>query len=115
VIAAAIVYQPGCKLSMRFAGESPQAVNLVDVDVVGVRVGTWVVLFHTEQTRARSALSFRVEHDDRLRFLITGLAPGGWDVWRNGWLENDTAGVEPKEAVLFFEAPAGSFFIRSLN
>ena len=93
-----------------------KSVPISSLDLVGVRVTGTVVLFHTEKQMARSALSFDTGSDEgRLRFIVTGLAPGMWEVWRNGWLVEPEMPVRAGEAVLFFHERSGSYFIRRIS
>lgn len=92
--------------------------NRIDgVDLEGGTAGRWAVLFHTEPTLARSAVSFDTSGRgaEVTRYLVTGLAPGDWQVWRNGWLEDLDGFVRPGECVLYFERAPGSFFLRRLS
>lgn len=91
------------------------AQNIPGLDFAGVRVGNRVVLFYTERNMARSSASFQIpadDSDDSLRILVAGLAPGAWEIWRNGWLEEAVALVPPRCAVLSFEGRGGSYFLR---
>lgn len=84
-------------------------------DLAGARVGEWVVLFHTESQVAGSAVSFLVPGQGRVRILVTGLAPGTWEVWRNGWVVEGGGMVKRAEFCLYFEGEAGDYFLRHLN
>lgn len=83
------------------------------LDLEGLIAGPWVVLFHTEPVLARSVLSFDSGKDGS-KFMLTGLAAGNWEVWRNGW-SIDSYEVKPREGVLYFEGRPGSYFIRPLS
>jgi len=91
---------------------APPKNSVSSADFAGVRLAGWVVLFHADVRSARSAVSFVLEGDDKLKFLVTGLAPGTWEIWRNGWLENQQAFVAPRAGALYFEGLAGSYFLR---
>jgi hypothetical protein len=82
------------------------------VELAGVRLADRVVLFHADTTSARGAVSFSVTGGGTLKYLVTGLAPGTWEVWWNGWLEDPQGFVDPKAGALYFEGPAGSYFLR---
>ncbi len=82
------------------------------VELAGVRLADRVVLFHADTTSARGAVSFSVTGGGTLKYLVTGLAPGTWEVWWNGWLEDPQAFVDPKAGALYFEGPPGSYFLR---
>ena len=89
--------------------------RIEEIDFIGVVTGGWVVLFHNEPRALRSAASFEAANEGRLKFMICGLAPGGWEIWRNGWLEDTKSGVDERSGVLYFEGRGGSYFIRRLN
>jgi hypothetical protein len=98
--------------AVRGGGEKP----IESLDLAGVRHGKYVVLFHTEQGLARSALSFdTAEGNGEFRFIVTGMAPGMWEIWRNGWVVDIGVPVRKGESVLSFQGRAGSYFIRRLN
>lgn len=82
------------------------------VELAGVRLADRVVLFHADTTSARGAVSFSVTGGGTLKYLVTGLAPGTWEVWWNGWLEDPQGFVDPKAGALYFEGPPGSYFLR---
>lgn len=84
------------------------------IDMAGVRIRDRVVVFYTESTSAGSAVSFDVPGTGNVKHLVAGLAPGTWEIWRNGWLEDPQGVVEPQAGALYFEAPAGSYFFRKL-
>ena len=117
---ASVVRLDGGEVEVIHEGSSirtgAKATRISSLDLVGVRVGANVVLFHTEKQMARSALSFDTgTGEGRLGFIVTGLAPGIWEVWRNGWLVEPEVVVRAGEAVLFFEERPGSYFIRRLS
>ncbi len=85
------------------------------LDLAGVRLADRAVLFHLEPVSALSAVSFSVEGTGTLKYLAGGLAPGMWDIWRNGWLEETMGGVNPRSGALYFEARPGSYFLRRRN
>jgi hypothetical protein len=85
------------------------------LDLAGVRHGRHVVLFHTETGLARSALSFDTgPAEGEFRYILTGLAAGMWEIWRDGWVVDIGVPVRKGESVLYFEGLAGSYFIRRL-
>jgi hypothetical protein len=97
------------------AEPAPAVNDVASVDLRGVRIANWVVLFHSETYSARSPLSFDVEGTEPLRFLITGLAPGTWEIWRNGWLEDPSGAVGRTSGALYFEGRPGSYFLRRVT
>lgn len=88
---------------------SPERIK--DLDFAGARLGSYVALFHRAANLARSSVSFRVDAPGRLKYLVTGLAPGDWDIWFQGFREN-TLTVNPREACLYFEGDPGGYFLR---
>ena len=94
------------------AGAPMPVEEFSSLELAGVRLADRVALFHAETTTARSAVSFRVEGTETLKYLVTGLAPGDWEIWWNGWLEDPQGFVEPRSGALYFEGPAGSYFLR---
>jgi hypothetical protein len=85
------------------------------VDLAGFRTGPHVILFHNEPRMNRSAVSFAAEEGPSpLTVLVAGLAPGDWQLWRNGWLEA-SLGVRPSEGALCFDTRPGRFFLRHLD
>ncbi len=89
--------------------DSPERIK--ELDFAGARLGSYVALFHRSATLARSAVSFRVDAPGKLKYLVTGLAPGDWDIWFQGYRE-DTLTVNPREACLWFEGDPGGYFLR---
>ena len=83
------------------------------VDLVGALWNDWVVLFHTGLNAAQSSLSF--DSKGGWQYLLTGLGPGSWDVWRDGWLEEMAIPIRPPTASLRFTGEPGSFFIRKFG
>jgi hypothetical protein len=92
--------------------KSQPAGKVESEDLAGLRLGGRVVLFHTETRMAQSAVSFDVAGPARLQFLVTGLAPGPWEVWRAGMLEIDDQVVAPAAGTLHFSGKPGSYFLR---
>lgn len=90
---------------------------LTSLDIDGVLIDGWAVLFHSESGLLRSAFSFDTgkRAEGKIRVLVTGVAPGVWEVWRNGWVVDTGVVVRAPEAVLYFEERPGSYFIRRLN
>lgn len=82
------------------------------LNLAGVRLGDRVTLFHAGLHMTPGPVFFDTEGGERLRCLVTGLAPGSWDVWWNGWLEMPGLWVAPQEGVLYFEGPSGGYYLR---
>lgn len=96
-------------------GGALPVVPVTSMDLAGARIADRVVLFYTEPFMARSMVSFDVEADGRLKFLVTGLAPGTWEIWWNGWLEDPQGGVEPEAGALYFEGEPGGYFLKRIG
>ena len=97
-------------------GQRPE-IAAVDagVDLAGLRTGRTVILFHNEPRMNRSAVAFAVEDEvPELTMLVAGLAPGSWQLWRNGWLEASPA-VHPREGAICITSRPGRFFLRHLD
>jgi hypothetical protein len=91
----------------------PQTPGKIDSDdLSGLRLGEWAILFYTEPQMAKSAVSFDVEGPAGMKFLIAGLAPGIWEIWRAGMREQDDGAVAPESGVLYFVGKPGSYFLR---
>jgi len=83
-------------------------------DLAGLQLGALTILFHTEPRMAQSAVSFDVKGPAPMKFLIAGMAPGVWEIWRAGMREQDDVGVEPQAGILRFEGKPGSYFLRAI-
>lgn len=116
-VRAAVLLGPGKKFLFdgeHASGPFERGVDSIDVD--GGISGGWAVVFYADQRMARSALSFDTgEGGENLRILVAGLAPGTWEIWRNGWLVDIDGAVKPEESVLRFNGRPGSYFLRRLN
>jgi hypothetical protein len=106
------------KTEIRFDGKvhATAGTPISSLDLEGVVAGSTVVLFHNEARLAGSVLSFDTgkQEPKSLRFIVTGVAPGAWDIWRDGWLIEDSVPVRAGEAVLSFSGRPGSYFLRRL-
>ena len=117
VLYRATVKDVAITYDLKMVRVEPEAgVKKIDgIDFAGAVTGGWAVLFHSEAVALRSTGSFEVPGDGKLKFLIGGLAPGGWEIWRNGWLEDTKGDVDARAGVLYFEGLSGSYFIRHSN
>lgn len=91
-----------------------RAVDVSSLDLAGAMCDDFAVFFHSDSRSATSAVSFVVETSGMLRYLITGLAPGAWQVWRDGWLLDPVRSVRRESGTLYFSDRAGSYFLRRL-
>ncbi len=85
------------------------------VDLAGACIGRWVVLFHNETHTAREPQFFYVDRDGPLQFVVTGLAPGAWELWHAGFVKEPSLEVPPRAGSLYFEGFAGDYFLRRYN
>lgn len=85
---------------------------LREVDLIGAAAGDWTVWFHRDKASAQSAVSFIIPKGPETRFLVTGLAPGAWDVWHDGWREEFPLRVAPEAGAAFWKGLRGSYFLR---
>lgn len=109
-IRAVVTYEYATKESLNVSGfASPERIQ--DLDFAGARLGAYVALFHRATSPARSSASFRLDAPGKLKYLVTGLAPGDWDIWFQGYRE-DSLTVHPREACLYFEGDPGGYFLR---
>lgn len=98
------VAQPGAALP-------PQLVWTIDL--AGVRLGDRVIAFHGGSRMGQEPVFFDVDEGAvGMKFLLTGLAPGAWDIWWKGWLEHPDAWVAPEASTLYFEGPPGGYYFR---
>ena len=81
-------------------------------DVVGLQAGRRVAVFHRERQMQNSALHFDAKGTAKVSCLVAGLAPGYWEVWWNGYLEDLEGLVRPEAGTLWFDGDPGSYFIR---
>lgn len=91
--------------------------RISSLDLDGVIAGPNAVLFYTEPRLASSAISFDTGKDDseKMAFIVTGMGPGMWEIWRDGWVVDIGVPVRAGEAVLAFKGRPGSYFIRRLQ
>lgn len=88
--------------------------RMSEVDIAGVRIADWAVTFYTDSHSARSPFSFDAAGSGRLRFVVTGLAPGTWEIWHAGYLTDPEVAVPREAGAAYFEGPAGGYFFRKL-
>lgn len=117
---SAVVRINGGKTEIRFDGRvhtTAETSAISSLDLEGVVAGNAVVMFNTESRLASSAISFDTGavRAGTLRFIVIGMAPGMWEIWRNGWVVDIGTPVRAGEAVLAFDGRPGSYFIRRLQ
>ena len=58
------------------------------------------------------AVFFDSNGGDKLKTLVAGLAPGVWEVWRNGWLDEPRVVVTREANALYYEGKPGGYFLK---
>ena len=91
----------------------PLAVEKIESeDVVGVRLSDRVVLFNPAGLRATEPVSFALRGEGTMKVLVTDLAEGTWQVWRDGQIAVPALTVSGDAGTAYFEGPAGSYVLR---
>ena len=94
-------------------GASPLALErLEDGDAAGVRIADRVVWFQRAGARTDRPVSFTVSGASNLRYLVTDLAEGTWQVWRDGAIVFPALNVSGDAGTLYFEGPPGAWSLR---
>ena len=57
-----------------------------------IRGAAGAVLFWTDRAPSLGSVSFPVTGSGWVKFLLIGLGPGTWELWRNGWLAWSSGG-----------------------
>jgi hypothetical protein len=95
------------------ATANPLAVEKIEgQSVVGARLSDRVVLFNPRGNRSADPISFVVKGDGTVKFLVTDVAEGNWQVWRDGRMARPAVLASGDAGVLYFEGPAGSYSLR---
>jgi hypothetical protein len=94
---------------------TPKVSDLSNLDLAGVQIGEFAVLTYADARAGRSAVFFDAQPAPNLKILIAGLAPGGWEIWRNGWLDEPKNLVTPEARALYHEGKPGGFFLRHVS
>jgi len=79
------------------------------VEVKRIQAEGVTVLFRTDGNKTTRLVRFRSQGD---RFLITDLAEGTWQVWRDGMVVRPAVQVLAERGVLWFEGPPGDYELR---
>jgi hypothetical protein len=107
-----LLAKDGLFLNLIQMGERQTPGKIDSEELAGLRLGNLVILFYTETQMARSAVSFDLTGPAAMKFLIVGLAPGTWEIWRAGMRELDDGEVAAESGVLYFPGKPGSYFLR---
>ncbi len=81
-------------------------------DIVAVRIADRVVTFNRSGERATRPLALTVRGSGSLKYLVTDLAEGNWQVWRDGRILYPAMLVTGSSGSLYFEGPPGSYELR---
>jgi heparin/heparan-sulfate lyase len=81
-------------------------------EVVGIQVANRVVLFNRESAAIDRPVSFPVRGQGTFGILVTDLAEGTWQVWRDGAIVNPALSVSASEGTLWLQGPAGNYTLR---
>jgi heparin/heparan-sulfate lyase len=98
-------------------GESPPAhrpaiEKIESGDAVGLRLADRVVLFQSHAEPTGDPFMFSVRGPGNLKFVVTDLAEGTWQVRRDGGIAAPAVVVSKDEGVAYFEGPAGRYELR---
>jgi hypothetical protein len=83
-----------------------------EVDLLGAEMGDTLVWFHRNRNSIASAVSFLLPKGPEAQLLVTGLAPGAWDIWHDGWLDEGPLRVQPEAGAALWTSARGSYFLR---
>jgi heparin/heparan-sulfate lyase len=91
----------------------PVAVRALDArPMVGVEIADRVVLFNRESIRMAKPFTFEAQGRGTLKFLLTDLGEGNWQVWRGGQIVKPAMEVSAVSGTLYFESPPGRYTLR---
>jgi heparin/heparan-sulfate lyase len=93
-------------------GAAAPVEKLTAKDLVGVRVGGRVVWFRKESDRTDRPVSFAVSGSGAIEYLVTDLAEGTWQVWRDGKIVMPAVTVTEEAGTLYFKGPPGHYELR---
>ena len=94
-------------------GGKPAAVEKLESgDVVGVRLADRIVLFNRKAERTDRPVTFSVNAGGTFKCLVTDLAAGTWQLWRDGRILNPAMPVSAEAGTLYFQGPSGHYSLR---
>jgi heparin/heparan-sulfate lyase len=95
------------------AAVQPLAVEPIETGgVVGMRLADRVVLFQSRAERTGEPVTFSVHGQVNLKFVVTDLAEGTWQVRWDGQIVVPAVVVSGDEGAAYFEGPAGDYELR---
>jgi heparin/heparan-sulfate lyase len=89
-----------------------EAIGAGGADVAGIRLADRVVVFNPAGTRAATPVSFEVRGEGMMKLLVTDLAAGTWQVWRDGRILIPAVPVSEDAGLADFHGPAGRYTLR---
>ncbi len=97
-------------LQVMDAPTAPLEARLIEGDnLCGVFLSGVTVLFRKDGVRTNRPVRFQSEGS---RFLVSDLAEGTWQVWRNGAVVQPAVRVLDEQGTLWLEGPAGTYELR---
>ncbi len=81
-------------------------------ELTGVQIADRVIWFQKESARLDHGFQFRTTGAGQLHYLLTDLAPGTWQIWRDGAIVIPATPVSADAGTLFFSGPGGAYEIR---
>jgi heparin/heparan-sulfate lyase len=95
------------------AAARPLGVDRIESqDVIAIQVADRVVGFDPRGDRNPGPVAFLVRGAGPIKFLITDLAEGTWQVWRDGNVAIPALTVSADEGTACFQGPAGRYELR---
>ncbi len=86
--------------------------RLDGVRIVGVQISDRVVTFSKDTTPLSGHFQLKVEGEGILKFVITDLKPGNWQVLKDGDVYLPIQEVKSDDGILYFEGMAGEYEFR---
>lgn len=96
----------------RDRGQALPVDRLDSQEMVGVRLADRAVLFSRTGERANRPLAFALRGSGPLKCLVSDLAEGNWQVWRDGRIVHPAIPVSGDAGTLYLEGPAGNYSLR---
>lgn len=83
-------------------------------DITGAVIADRIVFFSKTSDEINSSVNFSIEDEGSYMVLITDLAPGKWQIWRDDKLIVQNAEVSSEEKALYFEGIKGKYVLTKL-
>ena len=102
-----------CVMQIMDGDTPPLAVERVGTgETVGMRISDRIVIFNAKGDRTSGPVSFAAPGAATCRFLVTDLAEGTWQLWRDGRIERPAVMVSSDAGTAYFEGPGGNYTLR---